>query len=178
MRVLVPLAEGFEEIESLTIIDVLRRAGIEVDVVGIPSSIVKGSRGVRVIADKKLNEIDPDEYDGIILPGGNPGYINLGKSSKLLEILKRMNAQGRLIGAICAAPLVLVKAGILKNRKATVYPGLEKEIPHPRDEDVVVDENIITSKGPGTSMKFALKIVEILLGKSKSESLKKKLLVR
>lgn len=178
MRILVPLAEGFEEIEALTIIDVLRRAGIEVDVVGIPSSIVKGSRGVRVIADKKLNEIDPDEYDGIILPGGNPGYINLGKSSKLLEILKRMNAQGRLIGAICAAPLVLVKAGILKNRKATVYPGLEKEIPHPRDEDVVVDENIITSKGPGTSMKFALKIVEILLGKSKSESLKKKLLVR
>lgn len=178
MRILVPLAEGFEEIETMAIVDILRRAGIEVDIVGISSNIVKGSRGVKIISDKKLEEIDPDRYDGIVLPGGNPGYINLGKSSKILEILKRMNAQGRLIGAICASPIVLAKAGVLKNKKATVYPGLEKEIPQPRNEDVVVDGNVITSKGPGTAMKFALKIVELLLGKEKSEVLRRGLLVR
>lgn len=175
MRVFVPFAEGFEEIEALTVVDVLRRAGIEVDMVGIPGMMVTGSHGVKVSMDKKLSEVNVDDYDGIVLPGGNPGYINLGKTSSLLEMIKKLNMKGKLIAAICGAPCVLAKAGVLENRKATIYPGMEKELPYPRGERVVVDHNIITSQAPGTAMEFSLKIVEVLLGKPKALELKKKL---
>lgn len=176
MRIMVPLAEGFEEIEALTIVDVLRRAGIKVDTVGISGSIVTGSHGVRVTADRKLIEVIADEYDGIVLPGGNPGYINLGKSAKITEILRQMNENGKLVAAICASPSVLARAGLLENRKATIYPGMENELPYPRGERVVVDGNIVTSQGPGTAMEFALKIVEILLGSSAASRLKRELI--
>jgi 4-methyl-5(b-hydroxyethyl)-thiazole monophosphate biosynthesis len=173
MKILVPFAEGFEEIEALTIVDVLRRAGIEVVIVGVPSSIVTGSQGVRIFADKKISEIDPEDYDGIVLPGGNPGYKNLAKSEKILEMIRKFNSEGKLVAAICGSPAVLAKAGILQDKKATIYPGMEKEIPYPRSEKVVVDENVITSQAPGTAMEFALKIVEYLLGKDRALSLRK-----
>jgi len=173
---MVPLAEGFEEIEALTIIDVLRRAGIKVDTVGVVSTVITGAHRVRVMTDKKLLEIDPDEYDGIVLPGGNPGYINLGRTNKILEILKNFNSSGKLIAAICASPSVLSKAGVLEDKKATIYPGMEKEIPYPRGERVVVDGNVITSQGPGTAIEFALTIVENLVGKEKAIQLKKALI--
>jgi 4-methyl-5(b-hydroxyethyl)-thiazole monophosphate biosynthesis len=176
MKVMVPLAEGFEEIEALTIVDVLRRAGIKVDTVGIVSSMVTGAHGVRITADKKLIEIKPEEYDAIVLPGGNPGYKNLAKSARITEILQKMNEEGKLIAAICASPSVLAKAGILENKRATIYPGMENELPYPRGDRVVVDGNIITSQGPGTAMEFALKIVEVSLGSNTAMNLKRELI--
>lgn len=175
MKIFVPLAEGFEEIEALTIVDVLRRAGIAVDIVGVPSLMVTGSHGVKISADKKLSEIRIEEYDGIVLPGGYPGYVNLSRSTVLLETIKKFDEKRKLIAAICAAPSILAKAGILEKRKATIYPGMESELPYPRSERVVVDGNVITSQGPGTAMEFALKIVEVLQGLDKALKLKRDL---
>ena len=174
---MLPLAEGFEEIEALTVVDVLRRAGINVDTVGVMGSMVTGSHGVRVMTDKKILEINADEYDGIVLPGGNPGYLNLGRSSKIIEILKKFDAEGKLIAAICAAPSVLAKAGVLEGKKATIYPGMEKELPYPRGERVVIDGKVITSQAPGTAMEFALAIVEFLAGKDRAFQMKRQLVV-
>lgn len=177
MRVMVPLAEGFEEIEAFSVIDILRRAGIKVDTVGVVGTVITSSHGVRVMVDKKITDVNPEEYDAIVLPGGNPGYINLGRSNKLLEIIKKLNYQDKLIAAICASPSILSKLGLLDNKRATIYPGMEKELPYPRGERVVVDGNIITSQGPGTTIEFALKIVEKLAGKEKALQLRRDLVV-
>jgi 4-methyl-5(b-hydroxyethyl)-thiazole monophosphate biosynthesis len=126
--------------------------------------------------DKKLPQIQAEDYNGIILPGGNPGYVNLGRSSVLLELVKKMNGQGKMVAAICASPSVLAKAGVLEGKRATIFPGMEKEIPYPRGDKVVVDGNVITSQGPGTAMEFALKIVEKLVGKEMSNSMKRNLI--
>lgn len=162
MKILVPFAEGFEEIEAITIVDVLRRAGLKVDIVGLEDEIVVGRNGIKVLCDKTLNEVDEEEYDSIILPGGNPGYKNLMSSEKLLEMLKRLGEKGKVLGAICASPIILAKIGLLKERKATCYPTLRNEIPNYVDERVVVDENIVTSQGPATALEFSLEIVKIL----------------
>jgi len=177
MKVLIPLADGFEDIEAFTVIDVLRRAGIDVDPVGVTGMSVTSREGIRVMLDKRLDMINPDDYDGIVLPGGSRGVANLSKSSRLRRILREFNNKGKLIAAICAAPLILANEGILDNKKATVYPGLERRIPYPRGDRVVVDGNIVTSQGPGTAIEFALKIVEILKGKNKLIRLKKELVV-
>ena len=169
---MVPLAEGFEEIEALTVVDVLRRAGIDVDTVGVVGSVISSAHGIRLMVDKRLSEVDQANYDAIILPGGNPGYINLGRSSQLIEMLKKFNSQNKLIGAICGAPSILAKEGFLDNKRATIFPGNEKILAYPRDKPVVIDGNIITSQGPGTAMEFALKIVEKLLGAEKVQKLK------
>jgi 4-methyl-5(b-hydroxyethyl)-thiazole monophosphate biosynthesis len=174
-RVLVPFADGFEETEAITIVDVLRRAGINVDMAGIMGSMITGSHGIRLTMDKKIMEVRADDYDAIVLPGGNPGYINLGRSTALLDIIRKMNSQGKIIGAICAAPSVLAKAGILDGKKATIFPGMEKEVPYPRGDKVVVDGKIVTSQGPGTAMLFALKIVEMIAGRDMAASLKRSL---
>jgi len=175
MTVMIPLAEGFEEIEALTVVDVFRRAGITVDTVGVMGSVVSGAHGIRVMTDKKLLEINADEYDAIVLPGGSPGYVNLGRSSKIIEILKDFDSKGKIVAAICGAPSILAKAGILEGKKATIYPGMEKELPYPRGDRVVVDGNVITSQGPGTAMEFSLAIVKALLGKDKASQLKRQL---
>jgi 4-methyl-5(b-hydroxyethyl)-thiazole monophosphate biosynthesis len=175
MRILVLLADGFEEIEAITVVDVLRRASIEVDTVGITGAWVTGSHGIKVMADKKISEVDIEKYDGIVLPGGSKGVENLARSSKVKEFLEKMNEKGKLIAAICAAPSVLAKFHILDNKRATIYPGMERELPYPRDERVVVDENVITSQGPGTAIEFSLAIVEKLLGREKAWELKDQL---
>jgi len=177
MKVMVPLANGFEEIEALTVVDVLRRAGIQVDTVGVVGSVIESSHGIRVMVDKTLHQIKPEEYNAIILSGGDPGYMNLGKSSKIVQILKDFNRQDKLICAICGAPSILAKEGLLDDKKATIYPGNEKLLSYPRGNRVVVDGNIITSQGPGTAMEFALKIVEKLLDHSVAERLKGELVV-
>jgi len=174
---MVPFAEGFEEIEALTIVDVLRRAGITVDMVGVVGSMITGSHGVKVVMDKRLNAVRADDYDGIVLPGGSPGHINLSKSGALKEMIKQMNSKGKLVAAICASPAVLAKAGVLENKHATIYPGMEKELPYPRDERVVVDGNVVTSQGPGTALEFALKIVELLKGSGEAAKLRNALLL-
>lgn len=175
VKVLVPLAEGFEEIEATTVIDVLRRAGVDVVTAGIPGSVVKGSRNVQLTTDKKLSDIDPEDFEALVLVGGYPGYVNLGKTQKVMSIITSFNEQQKLIAAICAAPTILAKVGILEDRKATVYPGMEKELPYPRDDKIVVDENIVTSQGPGTAMPFALKLIEILVDKGKAKAVKEDL---
>ena len=177
MKVMVALADGFEDIEAITPIDILRRAGVKVDTVGVVGSVITSNQGIRVMVDKRISEVNPDEYDGIILPGGNPGYINLGRTAKLIEILKRMDSQGKLIAGICGAPSVLAKAGVLENKKATISPGMEKEIPYPRPDRVVVDGNVITSQSPGTAMEFSLALVEKLVGRNKVSELRKTLVI-
>lgn len=174
MEVLVPLVDGFEEIEAITIIDVLKRAGLNVTVAGMPSTMLKGAHGLQVMADKKFDAINPRDFDSIVLPGG-PGYQVMLKSEKILNAIADFDSRGKIIGAICAAPAVLVKAGVLIDKKATIYPGMEREIPRPRADKVVIDGNIITSQGPGTAMDFALKLVEKLVGRDKAVQLKRDL---
>lgn len=175
MNVIVPLAEGFEEIEALATVDVLRRAGLNTVTVGLPSTMVTGSRNIKVVADKKLDDINLDDFDAIVLPGGNPGYINLGNSNTIMEAIRKFDSEKKIIAAICMAPTVLAKAGILEDRHATVYPGGERQLPRPRDGKVVIDGHIITSQGPGTAIDFALKIVEILMGQEKANDVKHQL---
>ncbi|MFH1237241.1 MAG: DJ-1 family glyoxalase III [Candidatus Aenigmatarchaeota archaeon] len=177
-RVLVPLAEGFEELEAMAAIDVLKRAGIDVIVAGLPGTIVKGRSGVKVVTDKRVDEIDQKSLDGIVLPGGNPGYINLGKSKKIIEIINDLDKSKKMIAAICASPSILAKLGILDERRATIYPGMERDVPRPRPANVVTDGHIITSQGPGTSIDFALEIVKMLLGSSQAEKVRSELVYK
>ena len=177
-KVLIPLAEGFEEIEALATADVLRRANLEVVLAGIPGTIVKGRSGIKIVADTKIEDVDHKDFDCIVLPGGNPGYINLERSKKVFDIINEFDDQEKLIAAICAAPSILGKMGILENRRATIYPGMEKDIPRPRSGKVVVDDHIITSEGPGTAFDFALEIVRNLLGKDKVNEVKKEIVYR
>ena len=175
-KVLVPLVDGFEEIEAFTIVDVLRRAGIDVTTAGLSGNIVEGSHGVKVYADDRMLDSDSTNYDAIILPGG-PAYKQMIQSQMLNLALHDFLKKGKLIGAICAAPAVLSKAGILKEKRATIYPGMERELDLPRGDRVVIDGNIITSQAPGTAMEFSLAIVKKLVSPAKAEELKKTLVV-
>ncbi len=166
-RALVLLAEGFEEIEAVTPIDMLRRAGLEVFVCGLDSECVSGAHGVSIAADKKFDSFI-DDIDAIILPGGMPGAENLARSKKLKELIQTMHKAGKLVAAICASPaVVLAPSGILNGRRATAYPGMEKQFGKETiflEDRVVLDGNIITSRGPGTAFQFSLAILEWLAG--------------
>jgi len=166
---LVPLAEGFEEIEAATIIDLLRRAGIEVVVASLASTAVRGAHGLGFSADLMLDAALAADYDLVVLPGGEPGATNLRDDARVQTLVKRQAAAGRLLGAICAAPKVLAAAGLLDGRDATSYPGFLDEKPAPGmrylAQPVVVDGRIVTSRGPGTAMEFALALIEMLLGR-------------
>ncbi|MDD4909615.1 MAG: DJ-1/PfpI family protein [Candidatus Omnitrophica bacterium] len=167
-KAIVILAEGFEEIEAVTPIDVLRRAGVDVIAAGLTDVKIKGSRGLVVVADKKLEESGTD-FDACVLPGGSLGAKNLAASDKVRSLLIKMNQEGKIIAAICAAPaLVLIPTGILKGKAATCYPGMQDSFGKNtayKEDDVVVDGNIITSRGPATALSFALAIAEKLCGK-------------
>ena len=166
-KAIIILADGFEEIEAITAADILRRAGVKVTVCGLGSENIKGSKGITVVADKILKG-DDSEYDACILPGGMPGAENLAVSEDVKKILLDMNSRGKTIAAICAAPaVVLAPLGLLDNKAATCYPGMESSFSDTTDykkDDVVIDENIITSRGPATALKFAIAIVENLCG--------------
>lgn len=177
MNIVVPLVNGFEEIEAIATVDILRRARFNVVTAGLPGTMVTGDNGVKVIADRKLEDIDGEDFHAIVLPGGR-GYSTLGLSNRLMAMLKDFNQKKKLIAAICYSPMLLAKAGILEGKRATVYPGKEREIPKPRGDRVVVDENIVTSQGPGTAIEFALKIVELLADKTKAEKLRRGLLCK
>jgi 4-methyl-5(b-hydroxyethyl)-thiazole monophosphate biosynthesis len=169
-RVLVPLAEGFEEIEAVTAIDVLRRAEIEVVVAGLEPGPVRGSRGVVVTPDEPLAEVVDLDFDAVVLPGGGPGSQALAGDERVGAILKRHAAAGHLVAAICAAPgVVLTPLGLLEGKRATGYPGLRDKVPGWVDEPVVRDGDLITSQGPGTAMTFALSLVEVLVGAEKAD---------
>ena len=172
-RVLVPLAQGCEELEAITIIDLLRRAGIEVISAGLDSENVTASRGVKLIPDNDLDSALKDDYDMIVLPGGLPGAEHLDNDDRLKSALIKMANDGKYIAAICAAPKVLANAGVLTGKTATSYPGFLDDPAFSgitlSNEAVVRDGNTITSRGPGTAMDFALELIEVLLGEDKRD---------
>lgn len=172
-RVLVPLAPGFEELEAISITDILRRAGIEVVTAGLQSGPVRASRGTLLMPDTSLDQVLGQDFDLIVLPGGLPGADNLRDDPRVVHLLQRAHAAGRLVGAICAAPKVLAHAGLLEGRRATHYPGSlnEAELAGVTDSDAAIelDGRVITSRGPGTAMDFALKLVELLEGPEKRD---------
>ena len=170
------MANGCEEIEGLTVVDICRRAGIEIDMISITgSNEVTSSHDVTFKTDKLKENADFAEYDGIILPGGMPGTTNLGEDACVDEVIKAFAANGKLVAAICAAPSVLGLAGLLKGRKATCHPGFEDKLLDAAwiEEPVVVDGNIITSRGMGTAIAFALEIVRYFMDDETVEKIKK-----
>lgn len=168
-RVLVPLAQGCEELEAVTIIDILRRAGIEVVSAGLENGPVTASRGVRLLPDKTLDEALRQDYDMVALPGGLPGSDHLGDDERITGLLRTMNESGRFVGAVCAAPKVLARSGLLKGKKATAFPGVLQAEKHPdiTGDAVTRDGTVITSRSVGTVMDFALAIIEALQGREK-----------
>lgn len=174
-EVIVPLASGFEEIEAITVVDLLRRAGIQVTTVSVTNDLaVIGANGVEVRADKTLSAVVGRMYDAMVLPGGIEGTAHLGRSETLCEMIKTHYEKGFWVTAICAAPTVLAKCGLLEGKKATCYPGFEKKMTGATmmTETVVEDGKIITSRGPGTAMAFSLKLIERLVSAEKAEEIK------
>jgi len=171
--VLIPLAEGSEELEAVTIIDLLRRAGIEVTTAGLSDGPVKASRGVTLIPDTTLDAVMKQGFDMVALPGGLPGSDYFDRDPRIRELLKRTAEQGGFVAAICAAPKVLARVGLLNGKRATCYPGVLGRMDFPlvgvKDEPVVVDGNVITGRGPGTAMDFALQLIESLVGRDKRD---------
>ena len=163
-KVLVTIAPGFEEIETITIVDILRRAGARVTLAATVPGLLEGSRGIKIEPDELLDNIKEKDFDLICLPGGQPGTDNLGNDVRIEQILKRMQTQDKYIAAICAAPTVLKKVGILKNKSMTCHPSVQSGFDSYVKDRVVVDEKVITSQSPGTAMEFALKLVELLFG--------------
>jgi 4-methyl-5(b-hydroxyethyl)-thiazole monophosphate biosynthesis len=174
VKVVLFLAPGFEEIEAMSIVDTLRRAGVEVVIAGLQAGATEGSRGVNVIPDRSIDEIALEEFAAVILPGGSPGYINLGRDRQVREFVTQAFAEGRIVAAICGAPTVLAYLGILKGKKATVYPGKEAELTGAEfvNERVVVDGTVVTSQGPGTAIEFSVKLVELLVGTQRAREVK------
>lgn len=179
-KVLVPIADGTEEIEAACIIDTLRRAGAEVTVASVDKLQVTASRGMKLVADTLIVTCAGRTYDCIALPGGMPGAEHLRDSTELIAMLKKQKAAGRLYGAICASPAVALHPhGLLDGVKATCYPSMRGKLDpaYTRDERVVVDNNCVTSQGPGTAIAFALKLVEQLYGPQKAKEVADPMLV-
>ncbi len=177
-KMLVPMAEGFEEIEAITIIDVCRRGGIDVTIAGVNEMVNKGGQGIEVAADCLLDSLDIDNFDMITLPGGLAGTLVLSESENVQSILKQMKGQGKYIGAICAAPLALHTAGVL-NEEFTCYPSIENQIRiegYHQDQSTIIDGKVMTSQGVGTAIDFALNIVRELQGESLFKELKESIL--
>lgn len=175
-KTLLLLAEGFEEIEAVTVADVLRRAEIEVLLVAVSESPVRGSHGIAILADATLAQVDADAFDALILPGGMPGAKTLREDERVLSVVRRFAEAGKLTAAICAGPTVLEAAGILKGIRATSFPGHALPSALYVEEDVVSDGTIVTSRGPATALEFALKLVERIRGAETERKHRKQLL--
>lgn len=171
-KVLVPLAQGCEELEAVTIIDILRRAGIDVVSAGLTAGPVRASRGTVLLPDATLDEVQQQSFDLVVLPGGMPGSEHLRDDARVVALLQRTAADGKRVAAICAAPMALHAAGLLEGKRATSYPGVLDQLPgsHRYSQDaVVVDGQVTTSRGPATAMDFALALVEQLAGRARRE---------
>lgn len=179
-KALVFLATGFEEIETVTVIDILRRAGVDVTVAGLTADVTEGKHGMKVIPDTSIDDVTVEEFDAVIAPGGNPGYKNLRKDPRVIAMVKKAFDSNKIVAAICAGPAVLSDAGVLEGKACTIYPGMDDELKagggKPNHDIVVVDGNVITSRGPATAIPFALKLAEKLAGKQVAESVSKKAL--
>lgn len=178
-RVCVLLADGFEEIEAVTVIDVLRRADVDVEVLGVTTQRVRGSHAVTVEADHTLEERSQQSWDIVILPGGMPGATHLRDDLRVQALLRRQNQDGGKLAAICAAPIALGAAGILRGRRATCYPGFETQLEgaRPAEDRVLTDGNVTTSRGPGTALEFALRLVADLRGEEVARTLRERMLI-
>jgi 4-methyl-5(b-hydroxyethyl)-thiazole monophosphate biosynthesis len=178
-RVLLPLAEGFEEIEAVTVVDLLRRAGIEVRTASLAGRQVTGSHGISIEADITLDAADAADYDMIVLPGGMPGSQHLKDDARIVSLLRRFAASGRYTAAICAAPSVLAQAGLLEARAATSFPGFLDADSAPgirlRDDPVVVDGKVVTSRSAGTALEFGLALIELLEGPEACQQVRRRL---
>ena len=172
--VLVPLAQGCEELEAVTIIDLLRRAGVDVITAGLDEQPVRAARGTVLVPDTTLDRALQDEYDMVVLPGGLPGADHLNADPRIVELLRSMADRDRYTAAICAAPKVLASAGLLRGRRATSFPGAlddsQLQGVDYREEAVVTDGKVVTSRGPGTAMDFALQLIEYLKGKDQRDT--------
>jgi 4-methyl-5(b-hydroxyethyl)-thiazole monophosphate biosynthesis len=177
-KALVILADGFEEIEALTIVDILRRSGVITITAGVSTNPITSARNVQLNADKHVNSIDCNDFDMIILPGGMPGAENIDQNKTVERLLQCFNKKEKYIAAICASPFILSNKGLLKDKKATSYPSFENQVNAKEylDESVVVDGKIITSRGPATAAEFSFKLAELLVGQEKVEELKKAML--
>ena len=168
------MANGLEEVECLTVVDLLRRAGIEVTTFSIHDDRqITGAHHISILADQLLKEADLAAFDGIVLPGGMPGTLYLKENETVCRVTKDFADKAKLIAAICAAPTVFGALGLLQGKKATCYPGMENDLvgAHFKEDGVVVDGNIITSRGLGTAIDFSLAIITYLLGENTAREL-------
>lgn len=169
-----PLAEGFEEIEAVTIIDVLRRAGVEVRVAGLAPGPVRGSHGITLATDCDLDEVEAASLRMLVLPGGMPGSRHLAQDARVLALVRALEASGRTVAAICAAPTVLAAAGVLAGRQATAYPSVQSQLAGAEVQAqarVVRSGPLVTSQGVGTALEFALELVAELAGPARAREL-------
>jgi 4-methyl-5(b-hydroxyethyl)-thiazole monophosphate biosynthesis len=171
-KALVLLADGFEEIEAVSVMDILRRAGVEVSSAFVNAETVMGAHGIKLKADISLSEAARNEYDALILPGGGPGSETLASNDEVLKLVRLYHGKGKLTAAICAAPMVFARAGVADGHTVTSFPGFEHLFADYKTDPVVVSGNLVTSRGPGTAVPFALKLTEILEGNSVCEKIK------
>jgi 4-methyl-5(b-hydroxyethyl)-thiazole monophosphate biosynthesis len=178
-RILVPLAQGCEELEAITLTDLLVRAGFDVTTAGLDEQPVTASRGMKLIPDTTIDAVRDELFDLIVLPGGLPGADHLRDNEHVQYLLKNHTDNGKLVGAICAAPKALARAGLLDGKKATAYPGTLEALNDSRIEisqaPVEIDGRIVTSRGPGTAMEFALTLIELLGGRELRDNVDAKL---
>jgi len=173
------LAPGFEEIEAMSVVDTLRRAGVTVVLAGLHDGPVEAAHGVKVIPDCGIDELAAEDFDAVILPGGYPGYVNLGADARVLALVRTVFEAGKIVAAICGAPVILGRLGIVKGKRATIFPGKESDLTDakPVRDPVVVDGTVVTSQGPGTALEFAITLAELLVGVQKTRELKQALVV-
>ncbi|MFH1294332.1 MAG: DJ-1/PfpI family protein [Candidatus Aenigmatarchaeota archaeon] len=165
-RVLMPLSDGFDEIEAFVLSGMLKRAGVDVKPVGLQGVILTGSDGTKMVAEGKFEDIDTSTFDAILLIGGG-SWDRLGNSSRLMDALHRFNRESKTIAAIGETPELLAKAGMLNDRKATIRPGMERKLSRPRGEVVVVDGHIMTAQSPASAMELGFRMIEKLLSKER-----------
>lgn len=179
MKVVVLFATGYEEVEALSIVDVLRRGGVEVVMAGVTGKTVTSARNIGIVMDQEAHEIDYDEVDMLVLPGGIPGVHNLYDSKLVCDQVRQFKEKGKWLAAICAAPGVLGKCGVLRGENATCYPGIEGELEgatHVK-ERVVISGHIVTGIGAGASLEFALELLKVIKGEEKSDAIRAAMLI-
>jgi len=183
-RVVVPLAHGFEEIETVTVVDILRRAGISVTIAGVeagsPPGAIEGRTGIRLVPDLSIARVKASDFDMIVLPGGLKGAQTLQKDTRVARLLRALQDNDRYIAAICAAPTVLAAHGMIAGRKLTSHPSVREQLSGAIYDEgrVVIDGRLVTSRGPGTAMEFAMALVEILMGRQKVEEINQGVLAK
>lgn len=181
-KIVIILANGFEEVEAVTPIDVLWRGGVEVIIAGVGNKEITGSHGIKIKCDTTVKQIVADDFDGVVIPGGMPGATNISESAEAGRFIESMYQDGKLVAAICASPaIVLSPLKVLDGKKSTGYPGFENEFSNSvelKTDKVVVDGNVITSRGPGTASDFSFAILKYLAGAEQSESVARGMLFK